>query len=62
MIVDTIKKAIKDAVSALSLETGEIHLEHPVDLMRGDYSTNIAMMLAEKSWQKPKRISAGDCR
>ncbi|NCQ40445.1 MAG: hypothetical protein GW795_00795, partial [Cyanobacteria bacterium] len=42
MIRDILKNAIKEAILNLFLETDDIHLEHPADLVNGDYSTNIA--------------------
>ncbi|MDP6387945.1 MAG: arginine--tRNA ligase [Candidatus Pacebacteria bacterium] len=57
MIAEILKKAIKDAVSAMSLETGEIHLEYPADLAYGDYSTNVAMVLAKKAQKTPKELA-----
>ena len=57
MIREQLKKAIKEAVSALSLETSEIHLEHPVDLTHGDYSTNVAMTLAKEVNKNPKELA-----
>lgn len=57
MIIDTLKRAIKDAVFDLWFEVDNIHLEHPASLSYGDYSTNIAMELAKKLQKNPKELA-----
>ncbi|OGD70622.1 arginine--tRNA ligase [Candidatus Campbellbacteria bacterium RIFCSPLOWO2_02_FULL_35_11] len=58
MIKNELEKIIKSAMSELGLpageagiEAGEVHLEHPVDLKMGDYSTNVAMVYAKQLGQ-----------
>ena len=57
MIREKIKKSIEDALKKLEIEAKEIHLEHPEDLSHGDYSTNVAMVLAPKSGLKPLQLA-----
>jgi len=52
-----IKKIIQKALKELSIEMKEIHLEHPVDLSMGDYSTNVAMVYGKKNNQNPKELA-----
>ena len=57
MIRDILKNAIKEAILNLFLETDDIHLEHPADLVNGDYSTNIAMSLAKQTGRNTKDLA-----
>lgn len=57
MIREQFKKAIKDAVLNLSFKADDINLEHPADLEYGDYSTNIALVLAKKEKKNPKELA-----
>lgn len=52
-----IKKLIQDALKNLSVEVGEISLEHPEDLKNGDYSTNIALAIAKNVKKNPKALA-----
>lgn len=54
---DKIKKLIKDALKNLSVEVSNISLEHPADLSRGDYSTNVAMAVAKSIKNNPKELA-----
>lgn len=58
MVTDTLQNALAEALNALGMSyDGEIHLEHPADVSHGDYSTNIAMILASKEKQNPRDIA-----
>ena len=54
-LIEEIEKALK----ALSLELTEeeIKLEHPANIALGDFSTNVAMVLAKKAGRKPKDLA-----
>jgi len=52
-----IQNLIKDAMKNLSIEIGDISLEHPADLSRGDYSTNMAMVVAKSVKNNPKALA-----
>jgi len=52
-----IKKIIIKALSELGIEAENIHLEHPVDLSMGDYSTNVAMVYAKEKKTNPKELA-----
>ncbi len=54
---DKIKNLIKDALKNLKIEVGTITLEHPEDLKNGDYSTNIAMVVAKSVKSNPKMLA-----
>ncbi len=57
MIEEKIKNLIKEGLKELGIETNEILLEHPADLSMGDYSTNVAMVLAKKEKQNPRVLA-----
>ncbi len=57
MIQEKIKKLTKEALAKLEIESDEIILEHPVDLKMGDYSTNIAMVLAKNLKMNPLELA-----
>ncbi len=50
---------IAKALEALGLDLGdkELKLEHPVGLTLGDYSSNVAMVLAKEAKKKPKDLA-----
>ncbi|MFA5791941.1 MAG: arginine--tRNA ligase [Candidatus Paceibacterota bacterium] len=52
-----IKNLIKDALGNLSIEISVFDLEHPEDLKNGDYSTNVAMVVAKGIKQNPKELA-----
>jgi arginyl-tRNA synthetase len=57
MITKKIEKLIEQALADISLEVDEIFLEHPADLVHGDYSTNLAMVLAKKNKRPPLELA-----
>jgi len=58
-IVEEIKKIILESCSDLKLSVieEEIKIEHPADVSFGDYSTNIAMILAKQKKTNPKELA-----
>ncbi len=52
-----IKQLITDALKNLNIEVSEIVVEHPADLNRGDYSTNVAMAVAKSIKANPKELA-----
>ena len=56
-IRETLKNSIKTALLTLHTEGSKISLEHPEDLSHGDYSSNIAMVLAKQTSQKPRELA-----
>jgi len=56
MIGDILENSLKKALDNLSLE-GDISLEHPASLENGDYSSNIAMVLAKKVGESPIELA-----
>lgn len=57
IVRDGIKRLIRDVLSKLNLGGAEFSLEHPEDLANGDYSCNVAMVLAKKLKTNPKDFS-----
>ncbi len=54
---EKIKNLIKDALKNIGMETNDIVLEHPEDFKNGDYSTNVAMVIAKNVQSKPKELA-----
>jgi len=54
---EKIENLIKNALKNLKVETENIVLEHPADLEMGDYSTNVAMVLAKKNKANLKELA-----
>ena len=60
MIKNILENAIKTALWELQIEEakiGKINLEHPEELSHGDYSCNIAMILAKQVSQNPRELA-----
>lgn len=53
---ETIENLLKEALNSLSLE-GEVALEHPVSLEHGDFSCNVAMVLAKEAGESPRELA-----
>ncbi|MDQ5883584.1 MAG: Arginine--tRNA ligase [Patescibacteria group bacterium] len=56
-IKSEIKNLIKEALEKIGLPVPDIHLEHPDELSFGDFSTNVAMVLAKDRKQNPKFLA-----
>ncbi|KKP88226.1 MAG: Arginine-tRNA ligase [Candidatus Nomurabacteria bacterium GW2011_GWA2_35_80] len=66
-IKEKIEDLIKNTLKSLNIEAkdirpdehpfGRVSLEHPVDLEMGDFSTNIAMVLAKENKTNPKELA-----
>ncbi len=52
-----IKNSIREVLIDLKLDAPNILVEHPADLAMGDYSTNIAMVLAKNLKKNPKDLA-----
>lgn len=59
MVRDNLIKAIKEELRYLGVKSPKFDLEHPQDFVRGDYSTNVAMVYAKKLGRDPIEL-AGD--
>ena len=57
MITDTIKEQIQQVIKRLKLPEVDINLEHPGEESHGDYSCNIAMVLAAKAEKNPRELA-----
>ncbi|MFA5001222.1 MAG: arginine--tRNA ligase [Candidatus Paceibacterota bacterium] len=59
MTNEWLKEEISQAIEALGLDLGknEFKLEHPTDLALGDFSTNVAMVLAKGNNQNPQELA-----
>ncbi|MCM2338858.1 MAG: arginine--tRNA ligase [Burkholderiales bacterium] len=54
---EKIENLIREALKSFDMDIKEISLEHPVDLKMGDYSTNVAMVLAKSANTNPKELA-----
>jgi len=60
MIRNILENSIKTALWSLKIDeskVSEINLEHPEELSHGDYSCNIAMILAKQVSQNPRELA-----
>jgi arginyl-tRNA synthetase len=54
---DKIKSLISEALKNLQIEEVNFSVEHPEDLKNGDYSTNVAMIVAKNIKKNPKELA-----
>lgn len=54
---DKIINIIKDILVGMGLEPVDFVVEHPDDFSNGDYSSNVAMVLAKKTGKNPKELA-----
>lgn len=52
-----IKNSIDEALKALDIEEANFVVEHPAEVERGDYSTNVAMALSKKLKSNPAELA-----
>ena len=55
MIVEELKKVVQKALK----QEAEVVFEHPENPEHGDYSTNVALALGQKTGQNPKELAEG---
>ncbi|MDO8473955.1 MAG: arginine--tRNA ligase [bacterium] len=57
MIKEEIKNLVRQACLKLGFPVEEIVLEHPENVEHGDYSTNVALVLAKQLGKKPREVA-----
>lgn len=57
MVKDILEKSIQNALRSMAFDKTDVHLEHPADFAHGDYSTNVAMVLAKELKESPKELA-----
>lgn len=57
MVSGEIKDQIKKVLRLMKLPQVDVMLEHPADQGNGDYSTNVAMLLAKEANKKPTELA-----
>jgi arginyl-tRNA synthetase len=57
MVQKTIKELIDKAVESLSLEKVDFVVEHPESFLHGEYSTNVAMVIAKSTKANPLEVA-----
>ena len=56
-LAEFISKALKKALK-IDLKIEDIHIEYPQEEKFGDYSTNVAMLLAKKNGKNPRELAS----
>lgn len=56
-IIHIIETSLKKALEKLNLSVEKVHLEHPAELLHGDYATNVAMALAKQAGENPRALA-----
>jgi arginyl-tRNA synthetase len=56
MVHDTIANRVAEALQKIGLQ-GNVVLEHPSDLSHGDFSCNVAMVLAKQVGESPRELA-----
>lgn len=54
---EVLKTAISDALETLGLPMVDFTVEHPSDLLHGDYACNVAMVVAKEAGKSPRDIA-----
>ena len=57
MISETLKEAVKSALSELGVSKGDFAVEHPDELSHGDYSTNAALVFSKDLKMNPHELA-----
>jgi len=56
-MLEKIKETISAALKELNLATADFSVEHPDDMEKGDYATNVALILAKKTGRDPLSLA-----
>jgi len=54
---EVIREAINDVLKELGLSGADFSVEHPTELLHGDYATNVAMAVAKSAGQNPRELA-----
>lgn len=54
---EVLKGAIELSLKTLKIEAGDFAIEHPADTSHGDYSTNVAMVVAKSVGSNPREVA-----
>lgn len=57
MYEEELKALLREALSTLGLVEVDVLLEHPAELLHGDYATNVAMVGAKKAGKNPRALA-----
>ena len=57
MISDALKEVVKSALSKLGVSKGDFAVEHPDELLHGDYSTNAALVFSKDLKMNPRVLA-----
>ncbi|MEK7184650.1 MAG: arginine--tRNA ligase, partial [Patescibacteria group bacterium] len=56
-MIDLIKKPLIDFLEKNGISNPNVHLEHPENIIHGDFSTNIAMIYAKSLKMSPMALA-----
>lgn len=54
---ETIRQAVNQVLKELNIEAADFVVEHPADLTHGDYSCNVAMVVAKSLGKNPRELA-----
>ena len=54
---NNLEQSIKNVLAELNIECESVALEHPAELVHGDYSTNVALSCAKAAKQNPRALA-----
>ena len=54
---NNLESAIKQILTELNIECETVVLEHPAEIVHGDYSTNVALACAKSAKQNPRALA-----
>jgi arginyl-tRNA synthetase len=57
MIKEYLENLIRKSIDGINTDAGSFVVERPLDFKNGDYSTNVAMVLAKKVAENPKELA-----
>ena len=52
-----IRSAVNNVLETLNISVGDFSVEHPADVSYGDYSTNVAMVVAKSLGENPRELA-----
>ncbi|MCR4311101.1 MAG: arginine--tRNA ligase, partial [Candidatus Taylorbacteria bacterium] len=57
MIKEQIKKIVQEGLQTLKVDAPEVSLEHPDEILNGDYSSNVALVYAKQLGMSPRKVA-----
>lgn len=57
MVADIIQSVLRSAATSCGYSVSGVRLEHPANLVHGDYASNIALVLAKETGKSPRALA-----